>query len=184
MLVRRDVAVIAVFSALAVSSNYAMLAFFQIKIMDALVFIAAYLFGFRIGAGVAGITWLVYGSLNPLGSAGFPLLLVLMIGETVYAASGALLSRVWKKSTHFDTRSFTRKSLVLGAIGLLSAFVYDLWTNAIDGLMIYRSFDGIIIRMMTGIYFALVHEVADFIFFAFAVPVLIISISRATRMGK
>lgn len=183
MLERRDVALIAVFSALAVASNYAMLAFFQVKLMDSLVFISAYLFGFRVGAGVAAITWLVYGSLNPLGAAGFPLLLILIVGEMVYAVSGAFLGRTWKRSTDFGGgRRFLNRSLVLGVTGLLSAFVYDFWTNAIDGLLIYRSIEGIVLRMVTGVYFALVHEVADFFFFAFVVPLLIVSISRVARL--
>ncbi len=174
-----SVAMIAVFSALAVASNYAMIAFPQIKLMDSIVFVSSYLFGFRVGAGVAVITWIVYGSLNPLGSAGFPLILVLVFGELVFAVSGALLSRKWKRSTTFNSgHRFFNKSLVLGVTGLLSAFAYDFWTNAIDGLLIYRSVEGIAIRWMTGVYFAFTHEAADFMFFAFVVPALIIAISK------
>ena len=177
----RDVAVMAVFSALAVASNYALLAFPQIKLMDSLVFVSAYLFGFGVGAGVAIITWLVYGSVNPLGAAGFPLLIVLMVGELFFAFSGALLGRRWKRSAVFGNGSrFLNKRLVLGLTGLLSAFVYDFWTNAIDGLLIYRSIEGIALRWITGVYFALAHELADFIFFAFVVPILIVAISRVS----
>jgi len=181
MLRSRGVAIMAVFSALAVASNYALLAFPQIKLMDSLVFVSAYLFGFGVGAGVAIITWLVYGSVNPLGAAGFPLLIVLMVGELFFAFSGALLGRRWKRSAVFGNGSrFLNKSLVLGLTGLLSAFVYDFWTNAIDGLLIYRSIEGIALRWITGVYFALAHELADFIFFAFVVPILIVAISRVS----
>ncbi len=179
---RRDVALIGVFSALAVASNYAMLAFFQVKMMDSLVFVSAYLFGFRVGGGVAAVTWLVYGSLNPLGAAGFPLLLVLVVGEMVYAGAGAGLGRVWGRSTDFGGRRVWGRGFVLGVTGLVSAFIYDFWTNAVDGLLIYRSVEGVFLRMMTGAYFALVHEVADFIFFAFVVPPLIVAVSRAARL--
>ncbi len=178
-MLKRYIAVVSVFSALAVASNYAMFPLLQVKLMDSLVFIAAYLFGFRVGASVASITWLVYGSLNPLGAAGFPLLLILMVGEIVYAASGSLLGRVWHRSTSFGGgRRYLNRSLILGITGLFSAFTYDIWTNAVDGALIYRSMQGVLIRIATGAYFALVHEVADFLFFALAVPVLIVSISR------
>lgn len=178
-----NVAIMAVFSALAVASNYAMIAFPQVKLMDSIVFVSAYLYGFGVGAGVAVITWIVYGSLNPLGAAGFPLILVLVVGELVFAASGALLSRGWKRSTVFTgSHRFLNKSLVLGVTGLLSAFVYDFWTNAIDGLLIYRSVEGIFYRWMTGAYFAFTHEAADFMFFAFVVPALIVAISRVTYL--
>ena len=178
-MLKRYIAIVSVFSALAVASNYAMFPLFQVKLMDSLVFIAAYLFGLRVGVSVASITWLVYGSLNPLGAAGFPLLLILMAGEMVYAVSGALLGRVWHRSTSFGGgRRYLNRSLILGVTGLLSAFTYDIWTNAIDGVLIYRSMQGALIRITTGAYFALVHETADFLFFALAVPALIVSISR------
>jgi len=181
MLRSRGVAVMAVFSALAVASNYALLAFPQVKLMDSLVFVSAYLFGFGVGAGVAVITWLVYGSVNPLGAAGFPLLIVLMVGELFFAFSGALLGHRWKRSAVFGNgRRFLNKSLVLGLTGLLSAFAYDFWTNAIEGLLIYRSIEGIALRWITGVYFALAHELADFVFFAFVVPILIVAISRVS----
>lgn len=179
---RQTISTIAIFSALAVSSNYAMLAFFQIKLMDSIVFICAYLFGFYAGAGVAAITWIVYGSINPLGAAGFPLLIILIVGEMIFAVSGSLLSKVWKRTSNFGKEAFFNKSVILGFTGLFSALFYDLWTNAIDGLIIYNSLEGIILRIITGAYFALVHEISDFIFFAFVVPILIVSISRISRL--
>jgi len=170
-------------SAVTVASNYALFPFFQVKLMDSLVFVSGYLFGFGVGCGVAVVTWLVYGTLNPLGSAGFPLLVVLMGGEVVYAASGALLARVWGEFTdfRFERRLFGR-SLSLGVTGLLSAFAYDFWTNAVDGLLIYRSLYGVVLRMLSGVYFMVVHEVADFFLFALVVPVLIVAMCRATRV--
>ncbi len=178
-MLKRYIAIVSVFSALAVASNYAMFPLFQIKLMDSLVFVAAYLFGFRVGASVASITWLVYGSLNPLGAAGFPLLVILMAGEIVYAVSGAILGRIWNRSTTFGGGGrYFNHSLILGITGLFSAFTYDMFTNAVDGVLIYRSVQGALIRIATGAPFALIHEVADFLFFALAVPVLISSISR------
>jgi hypothetical protein len=183
MFQHRYVALIAVFSALAVATNYAMYPLFQVKLMDSLVFISAYLFGFKVGGSVAAITWLVYGSLNPLGAAGFPLLLILMGSEMVYAFSGHYLSRIWNRTTNFgEGKKFINKSIILGLTGLLSAFVYDMLTNAIDGLIIYRSIQGIFIRIGTGAIFAIIHEVANFFIFAFIVPLLIVSICRVSHL--
>jgi len=182
MINRQTVSIIAVFSALAVSSNYAMLPFFQVKLMDSIVFICAYLFGFSAGAGVASITWIVYGSINPLGAAGFPLLFVLIIGEMIFAASGALLGKAWKRTSNFGKDTLFNKNVILGFTGLFSALAYDLWTNAIDGFIIYNSLEGVFLRIITGAYFAVVHEVADFFFFVFVVPLLIVSISRISRL--
>ncbi len=80
---------IAVFTAECLATNYAMIALPNIKIMDALVFIAAFLFGWTVGVGIAISTWTVYGFVNPYGQAGFPLILFLMMGECFYAIGGA-----------------------------------------------------------------------------------------------
>lgn len=175
-------ALISMFSAVTVASNYALFPFFQVKLMDPLVFVSAYFFGFGVGCCVAAISWLVYGTVNPLGSAGFPLLLILMVGEMVYAASGALLSRSWHRFTGFRIgKGLLAKSVILGVLGLLSALIYDVWTNAIDGLLLYQSLNGIILRILSGIYFAIMHEVADFLLFFFMVPVLIVAVKRSLR---
>jgi hypothetical protein len=179
------IAIVSLFAALAVASNYAMLPLYQVKLMDSLVFIAAYLYGWRAGAGVAAITWMVYGSLNPLGAAGFPLLLILIIGEMVFAVAGSLLSNLWNRSLDFRVgKRYITRGLLLGVTGLLSAFIYDIWTNAIDGLLIYRSVEGIFIRITTGALFMIVHETSDLLLFIFAVPALIVAISRLTQPAE
>ncbi len=86
---------VAVFAALALATNYALIALPNIKLMDALVFIAAFLFGLRLGIGVAALTWLVYGFVNPYGQADFVLLSFLIAGECFYAVAGATLSRTF-----------------------------------------------------------------------------------------
>ena len=47
------VLIVAVFTALSLATDYAMTGFQNIKVMDTLVFLAAFLFGFRLGIGVA-----------------------------------------------------------------------------------------------------------------------------------
>jgi uncharacterized membrane protein len=95
---------VAVFAALSLATNYALIALPNIKLMDALVFIAAFLFGLRLGIGVAASTWLVYGFVNPYGQADFILLSFLIGGECFYAVAGATLSRT------FVTRDLLRES--------------------------------------------------------------------------
>src|SRR5690242_2489623 len=65
----------------------------NVKLMDALVFIAAFLFGLGVGLGTAISIWVVYGFINPYGQDDLTLLLFLMTGECLYAIAGALLSR-------------------------------------------------------------------------------------------
>ncbi len=87
------VAVIAVFTALSLSTNYLMIDAPNIKLMDSLIFIAGFLFGLDVGVATAVSVWLVYGFVNPYGQDGIVLLLFLIAGECFYAVAGALLRR-------------------------------------------------------------------------------------------
>lgn len=179
----RHVAAIGLISALTLATNYAMFPLFQVKLMDSLVFVAGYLFGLRVGVPVAAIAWLVYGTLNPLGAAGFPLILVLMTGEMVYAISGSLLARTWRRHTDFKQEGWlTYRNLALGVVGVVSTLGYDLWTNALGGLLIYGTVSGMILWIFAGVLWGLVHQSANFVLFALVVPILIHAMARKFAM--
>ena len=88
------VALIAVFTALSLGTNYVMIDIPNVKLMDSFVFIAAFLFGLEVGLGSAISIWIIYGFINPWGQAGFPLFFFLVIGECFYAIAGAFLRRM------------------------------------------------------------------------------------------
>src|SRR3989454_12315554 len=87
------VSLIAVFTAISLGTNFAMIDIPNVKLMDSFVFIAAFLFGLQVGLGTAVSIWAVYGFVNPYGQDDLMLLLFLMTGECLYALAGALLSR-------------------------------------------------------------------------------------------
>src|SRR5467141_1791052 len=132
---------IAVFTAECLATNYAMIALPNIKIMDALFFIAAFLFDWTVGVGIAISTWAVYGFVNPYGQAGFPLLLFLMMGECFYAIGGAGL----------------RKTSVAQQL---------------------------LIGLVTGAPFAILHELSNFGIFALVSPVAILVAHRFSRIQR
>jgi hypothetical protein len=70
-----------------------MIDLWNIKLMDAFVFIASFLFGIQVGLGSAVSIWIVYGFINPYGQADPILLLFLISGESFYAIAGALIKR-------------------------------------------------------------------------------------------
>src|SRR2546427_5596477 len=69
---------VAVFTGVSLGTNYALAAVPNVKVMDAIVFIAAFLFGLDVGLGVAFFSRLVYGYVNPWGQAGIDLLVFLI----------------------------------------------------------------------------------------------------------
>ncbi len=178
------IAPVALFSSLAVASDYAMLPFAQIKLMDALVFLAGYFYGFYPGMAVATITWLIYGTFNPLGVAGFPLIAILIVGEMFYAIAGGFLGRKTRNGIGSLKIQPSSRNLTLGVVGMSCALLYDLWTNAAEGLIIWGTLEGAALRILTGIPFAIVHEVADFIIFFALVPPLIVIIGKLNAVRR
>jgi uncharacterized membrane protein len=211
-------ALIPVFTALSLATNYAMIDIPNVKLMDAFVFIAAFLFGLKVGLGTAISTWAVYGFINPYGQDDFTLLLFLMTGECLYAVAGALLSRTSlareliakqvqaraidkqpiRYSVDQETRSLSRiktravnllnkarpygrMSLLFGLIGFQATFAYDVLTNF--GSWVFKTsslYQALIVGVITGVPFAILHEASNLVFFATVVPP---AIAAAKRVG-
>jgi uncharacterized membrane protein len=190
----------------------------NVKLMDAFVFIAAFLFGLKVGLGTAISTWAVYGFINPYGQDDFTLLLFLMTGECLYAVAGALLSRTSlareliakqvqaraidkqpiRYSVDQETRSLSRiktravnllnkarpygrMSLLFGLIGFQATFAYDVLTNF--GSWVFKTsslYQALIVGVITGVPFAILHEASNLVFFATVVPP---AIAAAKRVG-
>jgi len=190
----------------------------NVKLMDAFVFIAAFLFGLQVGLGTAISIWAVYGFINPYGQDDLALLLFLMTGECLYAVAGALLSRTslarelitkqiqaraGDKQTirhHADqetsslsriktravnlldkARPYGRMSLLFGLIGFQATFAYDVLTNF--GSWVFKTsslYQALIIGVITGVPFAILHEASNLVFFATVVPP---AIAAAKRVG-
>jgi hypothetical protein len=175
------IALIAVFTALSLGTNYAMIDIPNVKLMDALVFIAAFLFGLEVGLGSAISIWVIYGFINPYGQAGFTLLFFLVAGECFYALAGSLLSRTSvARDLIKNARPRGRMSLLFGLIGFLATFAYDVLTNfgsyVFTTSSVYQAF---IIGMITGVPFAILHEASNLVFFATVVPLAIAASKRA-----
>ncbi len=197
--------IVSVFTALSLATNYALIGFQNVKLMDTLVFIVAFLFGVRLGIGVAVSTWLVYGLVNPNGVDGPIILSFLILGECFYALSGAILSRtsvgqelsrvkptddnsritgrtgVFRKLGRRISRLNPTRSLVFALVGLQATFGYDLLTNFASWLFLTTSlYQAFIIGNIIGAPFSVAHEGSNTIFFATVAPAVIVA---ARRMG-
>ncbi len=175
-------AIIAVFTAVSLGTNYALIDIPNVKLMDALVFTAAFLFGLDVGVGSAISIWAIYGFVNPYGQADFITLFFVMVGECFYALAGGLFRRA---SVVQDSlrRKNTRLPIypTFGLIGFLATFAYDVLTNF--GTWIFRAnsvYQAFLIGMITGAPFAAVHEASNLFFFATVAPVAILA---SQRMG-
>ena len=81
----------------------------NVKLMDTIVFVSALVFGLGESVSVGALTWLVYVSVNPLGAAGWSLLIIFMVSETVYAFLGCFeydnnANNAGRRATHACSR--------------------------------------------------------------------------------
>jgi hypothetical protein len=176
----RKVASIALLVAAALSTDYALLGVPNVKLMDTLVFLGGYMFGLDVGASVAVLSWLVYGTLNPQGAATPGLLAVLMASECIYAVGGWALRKISSKTafTGIDRVKF-------GFVGFVTAAIYDFATNAYTGIFYYPGYSmsaRIIRALIFGVPFAIIHETTDSLLFAVIAPTVITVLGRRIAM--
>jgi len=167
----RRIALLALFSAVPLATNYLLLPLPNVKLMDAFVFSAAFTLGWTYGALSAIIIWLVYGTLNPLGSNPYTLAMVIG-GEMLYVVGGALLARGSTRAVG-RASSLLRRSLVFGTTGLLLTLGYDLFTNAATGIVFYGSVLTGLLTMNFPLPLGIIHEASNFVFFSVFVPLLV-----------
>ena len=170
------VALVAVFSSLIVGTDFALTPLVNVKLMDPLVFLVAFLFGFRRGAAVALVSELVWSFASPWGVAG-AITPFLVGGELVFAAGGWWASRLWGAGQV----ELAAKSAYIGALMLLCAFLWDFETNAATALLAF--WPSLTLQRLAGtealgIPFAMVHEAADFAFGTLVAPTTVLLLPR------
>ncbi len=171
------IALIVSLSALCVGTNYAMIPLSNVKLMDSIVFTTSVVFGYVPGTLVAVLSWLIYGTLNPLGFSA-PVLTTVVLSETVYSCGGHLMGKTSYGRRAGSNVSMNR-SLVFGSVGLFCTLIYDLVTNAVSGLLAYNSVWVGWATMNFPFPLGIIHESSNFLFFASAIPILLKVMAKA-----
>jgi uncharacterized membrane protein len=158
----RKIAVICILAAVAVTTNYAMMPLFNVKLMDTIVFIGGLCFGPFAGASIGVLSWTVYGTLNP---SGFEprIWLATMFSESLYGLVGGLV----KKSVRgYHGRAWNPSPMLFvffGFLGMLLTLVYDVTTNIVFG---YVTNLEILLAVIGGfVPFGIVHMISNWFFF-------------------
>lgn len=174
----REVALIIVFTALSVTSNYLLAGIPNVVIMDTIVFVIGYCFGFSIGALTGAFSWTIYGFLNPYGFS-LPIWVATMLSESLYSAFGSLAKRINLMGPK-SKDGLGSVGVKLALLGFLSTFLYDFVTNAIFGLTFFGpTTASIYLALITGSYFALLHEISNAVFFFAGVIPLVTVLDRS-----
>ena len=172
----QSLAVVTVFTALAIGSDFALAGIPNVKLVDAFVFLAAYLFGFRVGASVGLLSELIWAYASPWGAPGY-LPPFLMLGESVYAIAGYAAAKVLP----LGPASSPSRGLVFGSLLAICAFFWDLETNLATALIQFWpavTVPKVLATVLFGIPFMLPHELSDFALGLLFVPVAVLAIPR------
>jgi hypothetical protein len=177
MLSTRQVAVVAVFSAVIVATNFALTDLLNVKLMDTLVFVAAFVYGFRTGALVGISSELIWSVVSPWGSGGY-IIPFLVLGELLYAAAGSIAASIWND----NLQPFSISNLAIGSLMTICAFVWDFETNI--GTALIAFWPNVTVskilatEFVTGGIFMIVHELSDFLLGLSVAPIIIVYLIR------
>lgn len=167
----RSIAVIPIYVASILATNYMLIGLPNVKLFDMLVFLATYIHGVRVGASVASLTWLVYGTINPYGAAPPPLLTTQIASEMVFVLCGALARRL---------NQVEGRRLLWALLGGLGAITYDFITNVYVGIFFYNN---VVVALIMGIPFSLAHTLANIAFFSLVAPPVTRLVARLSLRG-
>ena len=166
----KTLSLIAVLSAVSIATNYTLLPLPNVKLMDAIVFVSGMCLGLVPGLAVAVTTWIVYGSINPLGYS-VPTLIIVALSECIFAILGFAMTKTRASN---DVRAMIiERSVILGVAGFFATLAYDLITNAAYGWLFYGSPWLGLVTMNFPLPLGLIHEVSNALFFAIVVPLLV-----------
>jgi len=174
-----DVALVAGMSALAVATDFALSDIPNVKLVDPIVFSVAFVFGFGIGASVGIVSEVIWGVVSPYGFGGY-IIPFLVLGEIIYALAGWTASKVWGK----EKSRLSARNVYLGALLCLSAFAWDLETNAGTALLLYwpsLTWPLLALTEAEGVPFMLAHELSDLVTGTLLVPLIIFYVSRVAK---
>ncbi len=170
----RKASTLAVMAAAAIATNYLLIGVVNVKFMDLIVFTGGYLFGPVFGATLGALIWLVYGTINPYG-VNLLTLVATILGEILYGVAGGVLRFGLRVEPGWGP------DLRLGVAGFLLTFVYDVFTNVVSA---YVAGIPVSVALISGVPFALMHELSNAVFFAAGLPPLLRAIGSMMNFDE
>ncbi len=177
----RKIAIIVILTALCISSNYALLPFFNVKFMDFIVFVGGFCFGPLAGGLIGVLSWGIYGTINPLGFS-FPVWISTMVGEAIFGIVGGLVKfLVFPKNPRF-TNDKLGAAVLFGTVSLFLTLGYDLLTNLAYAYTFGINF---IVAIIVGfVPFGVAHLLSNAVFFGVGCVPAINTILKVTGGEK
>jgi hypothetical protein len=172
------IAIIATLTALSIATNYVLIGFSNIKLMDFIVFVGGFCFGAPVGASIGILSWLIYGVLNPLGFVP-QVWIATMLAEAIYGIVGGFLGKSLAL-TSFDGQRL-KLSVFFATMGFLPTVLYDLVTNVVYA---YSFNVPVIAAIFVGAPLTVLHEVANAAIFGICSSSIIATLGKLSRGWK
>ena len=156
-----------IFCAMAIAMGYSLMMVPNIELITVIIFLSGVTLNLWWGALVGLVAMGVYSGLNPLGSGlSFPpLFFAQIIAMSLCGVIGGLFSPLF-----FVKKYNFPKLLLLGFIGFLVTFIYDALTLISYPLFSGLGFTGIVVSLVKGLGFTLLHEISNIFIFLITVP--------------
>jgi len=170
------IALISMFSALAVVLGYTLAAIPNIELFTLMIFLGGFIMGYKEGVIIGLLSSFIFVFFNPYGVSPLPLLTYQIIHYGLVGLAGALTHKFLKGKGYFkpkDDLYIFKILLLLGFIGAVITIAYDLITTLIGAITIYGTFDAFVPYFLSGIFFTTVHEIGNTLGFIFILPGLI-----------
>lgn len=172
-----NLAVVGVFSALIVLVGFLLAAIPNFELFSLMIFFSGFFFGKRNGLLISAISSTIFAFLNPMGASHIFLYLTQMTLYCFLSLIGSLASNFLEKKDYYkpeDDLYIFKILFLFGSVG----FLWTLFANISFTLGMYVPSvgignDTIILIILAGIPFTIMHVVSNTLLFVFVLPALI-----------
>ncbi|TFG25075.1 MAG: hypothetical protein EU529_02200 [Promethearchaeota archaeon] len=170
------VALLGIFTALAVVLGYALVFIPNIELFTLMIFLAGFIMGKRDGAIIGLMSSFIFVFFNPYGVSPLPLFAYQLVHYTLIGFLGGIMCNFLGKKKSFKPEEdlYVLPVLIIFAItGALITFTYDVISTLIGALVIYGTLDSFWPIYIIGLPFTTIHLIGNTLGFIFILPMLI-----------
>ena len=170
------VALLGIFTALAVVLGYALVFIPNIELFTLMIFLSGFILGKRDGVIVGLMSSFIFVFFNPYGVSPLPLFAYQLFHYALVGFLGGIMCNYLGKKKFFkpDEDLYVLPVLIIFAItGALITFTYDVISTLIGALVIYGTLESFWPVYIIGLPFTTIHLIGNTLGFIFILPMLI-----------
>lgn len=170
------VALLGIFTALAVVLGYALVFIPNIELLTLMIFLSGFIMGQRDGAIVGIMSSFIFVFFNPYGVSPIPLFAYQLAHYALVGLLGGVMCDFLSKKEFFKPEEdlYVYPVVIIFAIsGAVITFTYDIISTLIGALVFYGSIESFWPTYIIGLPFTMIHLIGNILGFIFILPVLI-----------